>query len=401
MRNVQQQLRPSIVVIDSQGDAIRSLSRLRHFDPAHDDRLIIIDPTDTPPPALNLFHVDRAYLKTLAHNDREEFLASVIELFHFIAGGLLGAELTPRMSVVFRYISQLLIEIPESTIHTLIQLLQDPAPFVQYIGKLPPTAQTFVGSLYEKKSPYTDTRKHLLQRLYHVISNPAFERMFAHPVNKFDIRSAMNDGKVVLINTAKAQLKAEWSSIFGRFWIAQIMQATFARAFIPQNQRRLALIHVDEASEYCDENIDQLLIQGRKYLVGLHLYVQTMEMMQKAGLKSSALAIPALRYTGSLNDADATLLAKEMRTDPAFLKSVKKTATGTEWCIYARNVTPSATKIFVPFLQAERAPKMSTAAYSRLLERNRQLVSVPLSAASSWTSPNITSPKSDNDGDPY
>ncbi|KUO64207.1 MAG: hypothetical protein APF80_17465 [Alphaproteobacteria bacterium BRH_c36] len=398
MRDLADPARPSIVVIDSQGDAVSTLARLKRFDPAGDDRLILIDPTDEQPPALNLFHWDRAFAATLSDNQREEYLAGVVEMFGFIAGGLLGAELTARMSVVFRFISQLLIEIPNASIHTLIQLLQDPAPFMQHIAALPPTAQTFIDELFSDRSQYKQTRQHLLQRLYHIISNPAFERMFAHPQNKFDMRAALNDGKVVLINTAKAQLKAEWSSIFGRFFVAQIMQAAFARAFIPREQRRLALIHIDECHEYLDDNISMLMLQGRKYATALHLYHQHFSQMTEAGLKQTALSIPALRYTGSLNDTDATLLAKEMKTSPEFLKAVSKTNRGAEWSLYVRNLTPTATKIFVPFLSAEHEPKMSKAAYQQLLARNRALVGAPRRPHTPPPTP--TTPISNN-GDSY
>ncbi|MGH1419411.1 MAG: hypothetical protein ACRBCJ_11190 [Hyphomicrobiaceae bacterium] len=400
LRDLDDPARPSIVVIDSQADAINTLSRLKRFDPDVDNRLIIIDPTDVNPPALNLFHVDRRYLNQLNTHQREEFLAGLIELFTFIAGGLLGSDLTPRMSVVFRYLSQLLIEIPDATIHTLADLLDDPSPYLHYIERLPPTAQTFIDDLYKQRSPYTETRKHIGQRIYHVLSNPAFERMFAHPQNKFDMRAALNDGKVVLINTAKGALKAEWSSILGRYFVALIMQAAFARSFIPQHQRRLALVHIDESSEYLDANIDQLLIQGRKYSTALHLYAQHMSQFADKGLKATALAIPALRYVGSLNDADATLLAKEMNTTPEFLKAVRKTTTETEWSLFVRNLTPTATRISVPFLQAEREPKMSPAAYQRLLTRNRNLIGAPRRAPLT-TSRSASRNAPNNDGDEY
>ncbi|MCH9808438.1 MAG: type IV secretion system DNA-binding domain-containing protein [Alphaproteobacteria bacterium] len=389
--------RPSTVIIDSQGDAISALSRLKRFDPAIDDRLILIDPTDRSPPALNLFHYDREYADTLDERDREEFLAGIIELFEFVAGGLLGAELTPRMSVTFRYLAQLLIQIPDATIGTLIGLLQDPEPYFQYFDRMTPTARNFIEEIFKANSQYRQTREHILQRLFHVLSNPAFERMFAHPRNKLDLRAALNGGKVVLINTAKAQLKAEWSAIFGRYFVALIMQAAFARAFIPREQRRLALIHLDEASEYLDPNIDQLLIQGRKYAIALHLYHQTMDQMNKKELRATALAIPALRFTGSLNDADANLLAKEMNTTPEFLKSVSKTRQGADWIAYIRNLTPTAVKFKVPFLQAEREPKMSEDAYQLLLERNRQNVSAP---PQTHTHPGDRKPPTNN-GDEY
>jgi len=397
LRHLNNPAAPSVIVIDSQGDALRVLSRLKCFDPANDTRLVIIDPTDPHPPACNLFGWDRTYAETLSERQREEFLAGIIEMFHFVAGGLLGTEFTGRMSVVFRYLAMWLIEIPNSNIHTLIQILQDPTPHLDYINRLPPTAQNFIEQIYQRGSKYGETRQHILQRLYHVISNPAFERMFGHTENKFDLRAAMNGGKCILINTAKAQLHPEWSAIFGRFWLAQLLQATMSRAFVPQAQRRLAIALIDEAHEYCNETTEMLLFQARKYRVSINLIHQTTDQLRKADVYEAVKGIPALRYTGAVTDTDAKLLAREMNTTPEFIKSVRKTPHSAEWAVYARNVTSTATKITMPFLEAEREPKMTDAAYQHLLERNRQQVGAPrLPSTAPTTTPPIT-----NDGDTY
>ena len=56
-----------MVIIDSQGDMLRAISRLDLFNPEHGalrDRLIIVDPTDVDhPPALNMFDVNLARVR--------------------------------------------------------------------------------------------------------------------------------------------------------------------------------------------------------------------------------------------------------------------------------------------------------------------------------------------------
>ena len=93
--------------------------------------------------------------------------------------------------------------------------------------------------------------------------------MFSHPKNAFDMKAAFDSGKVVLINTAKDVLKAEASAIFGRYMIALAMQAALERAADPEASRRPAFLYIDEAADYFDQNIDTLLIQARKYKVGI------------------------------------------------------------------------------------------------------------------------------------
>jgi len=375
-------LRPAIVVIDSQSDMIDVLSRCERFNPAHDDRLIILNPADTEwPLKLNMFDIDRARIDKLDLGAREEIYEGVIEIWSYVFGGLLGSELTARQSLVFRFLGQLLLAIPNATIHTLVGLLKDPTPYLAHIEKLHPTAREFLTDhLFSERrgNEYIQVRSQLLRRLWHVLSNPVFERMFAHPRNGVNFKAVL-DGKILLINTAKARLKSEWSQIFGRFCIAQILQATLERAADPVARRRPAFVYIDECHEYLDQTTELFLLQARKYKVGMVLAHQNIEgQLKNPGLKA-ALTTTAIRFVGEVSAADAMKLAPDMRTAPDFLLSLRKRERATEFAAHVRGITPTAVKISLPFLGAETAPKMSDAAYAKLLTRIRSQVAAPLS----------------------
>ena len=74
------------------------------------DRLIIVDPSDVHfPLALNVFDVGMERLNTLSLAEREQQLAGIIELYDYIFGTI-GAELTQKQDVVFRYITRLMLD---------------------------------------------------------------------------------------------------------------------------------------------------------------------------------------------------------------------------------------------------------------------------------------------------
>ena len=54
----------------------------------------------------------------------------------------------------------------------------------------------------------------------------------------------------MLINTAKDLLKQDGCEIFGRFFIALLVQAVQERAAIPENKRRATFVYIDEAQDY-------------------------------------------------------------------------------------------------------------------------------------------------------
>lgn len=377
--------RPAVVAIDSQGDMMRTLSRLERFNPAREDRLILLDPADTEwPLRLNLFDVNRDRLDALPRGEREQLLAGIIELYDYIFGALLGAELTQKQSVVFRFLAQLMLAIPDATIHTLRQLLEDPAPYWTYIEQLPPTAKTFLTEhLFaspkrgQKPNDYNATRSQVLRRLYGILSNPTFERLFSHPRNALDMKQALDEGKVILVNTAKDVLKAEASAIFGRYVIALILKSALERAADAKTQRGPAFVYIDEAADYFDDTIDTLLIQARKYNVGLTIAHQFLDQLSPA-LRASVMSNPAIRFAGGVSAKDAGALKEDMRTSPEFLLSRAKGASVSEFACFVRHLTPSALPCPVSLGSAERQPRMSSADYQWLVNRSRAAVAAPI-----------------------
>jgi hypothetical protein len=371
--------RPAVVAIDSQGDMVRTLSRLARFDPVVDDRLIILDPADTAwPLRLNMFDINRARIDALSLGAREQILAGIVELYDYIFGSLLGAELTQKQSVVFRYIARLMLEIPEANIQTLRQLMEEKqfSAFAPYIAKLKGTTRAFFENEFADRS-FSATKQQIRRRLYGVLSNPAFERMFSHPKNAFDMKAAFDTGKVVLINTAKDVLKADASAIFGRYMIALAMQAALERAADSEASRRPTFLYIDEAADYFDQNIDTLLIQARKYKVGITLAHQHLDQLTSS-LRASIMTNPAVRFVGGVSDKDAHALDADMRTTSDFLMGMRKRATETEFACYVRNYTASALALRVPLGRAEREPQMGAAAYAALKERIRHQVAAPI-----------------------
>jgi hypothetical protein len=136
----------SVVVIDSQGDLIRTISHLALFDPSLNlaDDLVLIDPNDVAyPPALNLFDLEMGDLARYDAADREKLLNGTIALYEYIFGALLGAELTNKQGVIFRYLARLMMVIPGATIQTLIELMEDGEPFRGYMAELDGSARRF------------------------------------------------------------------------------------------------------------------------------------------------------------------------------------------------------------------------------------------------------------------
>ena len=168
----------SVVVIDSQGDLINKLKRLKLFapgEPLH-DKIVIIDPKDVEwPVSLNMFDVQLERLDQYSQLDREQLINSILELYDFVLGKLLAAEMTQKQSVIFRYVTRLMLHIPDATIHTLVDLMQPGSEkvFAEHIAKLEGTERHFFDTEFASKE-FVQTKSQVLRRLWGILENQTF-----------------------------------------------------------------------------------------------------------------------------------------------------------------------------------------------------------------------------------
>ena len=253
---------PALIIVDSQGEMLEKIQKLNLFAAgrALADRLIIIDPEDTQySPALNMFDIKTARTGAPA----EQLEATTISLFNYIFSSI-AAELTSRQNTTFSYVTRLMLSIDGATIHTLLELFEDGAktvdssPFVGAIQALDPTSQSWFRNQFFTNA-YSPTKQSVARRLYSVLQVPAFKRMFASKTNKLDMFDAMQSGKIILVNTSRLLLQDDASRLFGRYFIALALKAAYDRVAVPEQQRHPAFLIVDEAAEYFDDNIEELL----------------------------------------------------------------------------------------------------------------------------------------------
>jgi hypothetical protein len=365
----------TVIVLDSQGDLIRTIGSLEVFAPGGPlhDRVVIIDPSDVEwPVSLNLFDVGMERLSGYAPLERERLTNSILELYDFVLGTLLSAEMTQKQNVIFRYVTRLMLHIPDATIHTLRELMEPGSEkkFAPHIRKLSGTARHFFDTEFTSKE-FDQTKKQVLRRLWGILENQTFERMFAHPRSKLDLFAEMNTGKVILINTAKDLLKEQGTEIFGRFFIALIAQAAQERATLPEHKRTPTIVYVDEAQDYFDRNIGLILAQARKYNVGMVLAHQYLGQLEPK-LQEAFAANTAIKFAGGVSAKDARALAPMLYCSPELIEAQPKGS----FAAHVRGTTKGAVPLRFPFGYMEALPKMDKAERAALRQRMRDRYAV-------------------------
>ncbi len=254
-----------------------------------------------------------------------------------------------------RYITRLMLHIPGATIHTFRELMEPKGydKYKEHIEKLDGTARAFFETEFNSKQ-FEDTKRQVVRRLWGILENQTFERMFSHPKNKLDLFTEMNSGKVILVNTAKELLKQTGTEVFGRFFIALIAQAAQERATLPKEKRMPTFVYVDECADYLDQNVSIILEQARKFNMGMVLAHQYVGQLS-AKLQESFAANTSIKFAGGVSDKDAHLMGHMLRCSNEYIEAQGKRS----FAAHVRNMTSTAVSLRIPFGHLEAMPRMT------------------------------------------
>jgi hypothetical protein len=297
----------SVVVMDSKGDLIGPLSRLK------DPRLIVIDPLDHP--AINPLDTTNS-----------------VDLLEYIFSGLLDSPLTPNQTALFRSVLGLLKQIPNATLRDFRNILSDGwEPYEKYVDQLDEDDQTFFRKEF-KSNVYKERRPEVLVRLRLLLSNPHFRAMFTAPRTKVHLGQLMNEGKIIIIDNSKAKL-GESGTFFARLFVALILGEAERRV----GTEKPVYVYVDECQNVIenDPKIATILDECRSKRIALILSHQRIAQIEDNKNVLDALMNCGIRFASS--NADAHALAPRYHCEPEFLQNLEQ---GT-FAAYIEGVTKS------------------------------------------------------------
>lgn len=373
----------SIVILDSQRQLIEEIWGLKLFAPGEplDGKLCILDAADIEfPIALNLFDMRLDRLATLSALDRERITNSALEMYDFIIGSLLDAEMTSRQSTLFHFVTRALFAIPDATIHTFHDILKNgPAKYQRYIDTLDPIERDFFANDFYTNAQFKQTREQVNARLLAVLGDKTFLRMFSSPRSKIDLFTEINTpGKVILINAEKGLLKEDGTKIFGRFFLALINQAAAQRSTIPRDDRLPCYVYVDECQNYIknDPKIQIILAEARQQKVAIILAHQFLGQIDPP-VRAALTANTGIKMAARLDAGDRSAMARDMNTMPDFIRD----QTVGSFAVFIRDPIPTTLSMRFPKEPFARFAHMRADEERIVRDRNRELYARPVQSS--------------------
>ncbi len=212
---------------------------------------------------------------------------------HFVASGLMSTfkkiwvdAWSARMEYILNNILLALLEYPDATLLGVNRMLSDKTFRNKVVENCtdPGVKAFWVEEFAKYGERYMQEAGAAIQnKIGQFTANPLVRNIIGQPKSSFDIRSAMDEQKILIINLSKGRIGEQNTSLLGSMIITKIYLAAMSRADATA-ERMTALpnfyFYVDEFQSFANESFANILSEARKYKLALiiaHQYVAQME----------------------------------------------------------------------------------------------------------------------------
>ena len=151
----------------------------------------------------------------------------------------------------------------------------------------------------------------VMNKLRAFLLDPRIRSVLGQAEPRFDMAQVFSDRKILLVPLRKGTLGPASAQLLGSLIVAQLWQASEARARLPASRRSAIMVYIDEVQDYLHlpTNLSDALAQARGLGVGFtlaHQYLGQLPRELRAGLLSNVRS----RICFQLDHDDATVMAK-------------------------------------------------------------------------------------------
>lgn len=222
-----------------------------------------------------------------------------------------------RIEHLFRFATLAMLEYEQGTLYGLLELITN-AQYRQQVlqGIEDEVIKRFFSVEFAGYSQKYEQEaiSPLSSRLGHFFSDPIMRNIFTNPENKIDIDAIMNEGKILIINTAKGLLGEANSALFGSFFLTKIEQASLSRAELSKEARAPFYLYVDEFQNVATESFISLFSESRKYNINITVANQYLSQIQP-NLMNAILGNVGIMVMFRLGGQDAKEITTEFEPE--------------------------------------------------------------------------------------
>lgn len=227
----------------------------------------------------------------------------------------------PRLEHLLRNVLYTLVEIPGATLADAVPLISNRDYRDGVVAKL--RNQDVLKFWRDEFAGYSPAFRAVIvaplqNKLGALLTDPRMKKILAAPKSSFDLRAAMDDGHILLVNLSRGRIGEGPAMMLGALLAARIGLAGLARADRPEAQRRDFFLYLDECQMFATLSLASMLAELRKYRVSITLANQYLGQLDSA-VRDAILGNVGTLLCFRVSAEDARLLAREL--EPTFTAS--------------------------------------------------------------------------------
>lgn len=262
-----------VAVIDPHGDLAESV--IWHIPKSRTNSTIIFDPSDTEwPIAFNM-------LEDVKPEHRPLVASWLVGIFKKIFWDSWG----PRLEHILRNTILALIEYPNTTLISIPLILTSDVFRNKVVNKITdPIVKKFWTHEFAKMAPNqkVEASGPILNKVWQFLSSTILRNVLWQTKNTFNVRWAMDNQKIVIVNLSKWKIWEDASALLWAMMITKFQMDAMARADISENKRKDFYLYVDEFQNFATDSFATILSEARKYKLNLVMANQYIDQMQES-----------------------------------------------------------------------------------------------------------------------
>jgi hypothetical protein len=212
---------------------------------------------------------------------------------HLVVSGLMATfkkiwmdAWSARMEYILSNTLLALLEYPDATLLSVNRMYTDKAfrKLVVDHVKDPMVKDFWTKEFATYTDRYTQEATPAIQnKVGQFTSNPLIRNIIGQPKSSFDIRTMMDQKKILIINLSKGLVGEVNMRLLGSMLTTRIFLAAMSRADLPAHELEKSsnsYLYVDEFQNFANETFAEVLSEARKYKLNLiitHQYIEQME----------------------------------------------------------------------------------------------------------------------------
>lgn len=265
----------------------------------------------------------------------------------------------PRLEYILRFTILALLDYPNATMLDITRMLTEKRfrdDVIRHIDD--PVVKNFwvteFASWNEKFA--SEAVAPVLNKVGAFTANPLIRNIIGQPKSSFNIRRAMDEGKIVIVNLSRGLIGEDNAAILGAMLVTKIQLAAMSRADIPRlEDRRPFYLYVDEFQNFATDSFAVILSEARKYGLNLTIANQYISQMEDT-VRSAVFGNVGSMVTFRVSPDDSPFLVKyyEPQFEAADLSNFHNRHFVCTMSVNGEKTTPfSGTTLNIPSVQQD------------------------------------------------